>query len=41
MLYYTLSCENPNTQLLKIELLIENIETETVELQLAAWSPGR
>ncbi|RYG46928.1 MAG: M61 family peptidase, partial [Chitinophagaceae bacterium] len=41
MLHYTISCPNPANQLLKIELLIENIETETLELQLAAWRPGR
>ncbi len=41
MLHYTISCPNPANSLLKIELRIEDISTETLELQLAAWRPGR
>ncbi|WP_332913709.1 hypothetical protein [Algoriphagus boritolerans] len=41
MLRYKVSCQNPASQFVEIELAIETIETEIIKLQLPAWRAGR
>lgn len=41
MIQYKISSENPHSHFLNIEMVIDNIESETIELQLPAWRPGR
>ena len=41
MIKYKISSENPHSHFLNIEMVIDNIQSETIELQLPAWRPGR
>ncbi len=41
MLKYTVSYQNPASQLIDFQLEINNIKTDSIELQLPAWRPGR
>jgi len=38
---YKIDVKEPQSHLLNIEMLIENIQSETIEIQLPAWRPGR
>ena len=41
MIKYKISSENPQSHFLNIEMVIDNIQSGTIELQLPAWRPGR
>ena len=41
MIKYKISSENPQSHFLNIEMVIDNIQSNTIELQLPAWRPGR
>ncbi|TAE01138.1 MAG: M61 family peptidase [Bacteroidetes bacterium] len=41
MLNYKISYQYPNRQLIDFELIIDNINSESIDLQLPAWRPGR
>ena len=41
MIKYKISSENPQSHFLTIEIVIDNIQSDTIELQLPAWRPGR
>lgn len=41
MLQIKVSYQNPNTKLLYFEFVINNINTDTINVQLSAWRPGR
>jgi predicted metalloprotease with PDZ domain len=41
MIQYKISSENPQSHFLNIEMVIDNIQSESIELQLPAWRPGR
>ena len=41
MIHYKLSVKNPNSHYINVTLTINNITSNTVELQLPAWRPGR
>ena len=41
MIKYKISSENPHSHFLNIEMVIDNIQSESIELQLPAWRPGR
>ena len=41
MIKYKISSENPQSHFLNIEMVIDNIQSDTLELQLPAWRPGR
>lgn len=41
MIQYKISCQNPASQFVEMELAIETIEAETIKLQLPAWRAGR
>ena len=41
MIKYKISSENPHSHFLNIEMVIDNIQSDTIELQLPAWRPGR
>lgn len=41
MIKYKISSENPQSHFLNIEMVIDNIQSDTIELQLPAWRPGR
>ena len=41
MIKYKISSENPQSHFLTIEMVIDNIQSDTIELQLPAWRPGR
>jgi predicted metalloprotease with PDZ domain len=38
---YKISSENPQSHFLNIEMVIDNIQSDSIELQLPAWRPGR
>jgi len=38
---YYLSCKLPNKKYIYIQAVAENIDTDTIEIQLPAWRPGR
>lgn len=38
---YRIAREDPNKHLLRIELLIQGVEGDSLELQMPAWRPGR
>ena len=40
-MHYTLFIKNPSSHYLYIDLLISNIDSDTIDLQLPAWRPGR
>lgn len=40
-MHYTLSYSNPEKHFIDIEAVIENITSDTIEIQLPAWRPGR
>ncbi len=41
MIQYKISSENPQSHFLNIEMVIDNIQSDSIELQLPAWRPGR
>ena len=41
MIKYKISSENPQSHFLNIEMVIDNIQSDSIELQLPAWRPGR
>lgn len=41
MIQYTISCPNPASQFLSIQLVVENSDQPELELQLPAWRAGR
>lgn len=41
MFQYKISCQNPASQFVEMELAIETIEAEFIKLQLPAWRAGR
>ena len=41
MIKYKISSENPQSHFLNIEMVIDNIQSDTIELQFPAWRPGR
>lgn len=41
MIHYKLSLKNPNSHYIDVDLIITDITTPTVELQLPSWRPGR
>ncbi len=41
MAHYTVSYQNPATQLIQLKVKFENIQAEKTNLQLPAWRPGR
>jgi predicted metalloprotease with PDZ domain len=41
MIKYKISSENPHSHFLNIEMVIDNIQSDSIELQLPAWRPGR
>jgi predicted metalloprotease with PDZ domain len=41
MIKYKISSENPQSHFLNIEMVIDNIQSDKIELQLPAWRPGR
>lgn len=40
-MHYILSYTNPRQHFIDVELIIENVKTEELELQLPSWRPGR
>ena len=40
-MHYTLYIKNPSTHYLYIDLLITDVDSDTISLQLPAWRPGR
>lgn len=38
---YTISCKKPHTRFIDVELVIQNITTETILVKLPNWRPGR
>ncbi|MBL7925910.1 MAG: M61 family metallopeptidase [Bacteroidia bacterium] len=38
---YTISCKKPHTRFVDVELLIQNITTDTILVKLPNWRPGR
>ena len=41
MIHYTISSKKPTSHYIDIELIIRNNSSQTLELQLPAWRPGR
>ena len=41
MIKYKISSQNPQSHFLNIEMVIDNIQSDSIELQLPAWRPGR
>ena len=41
MIKYKISSETPKSHFLHIEMVIGNIQSDTIEVQLPAWRPGR
>ena len=41
MIQYKIYSENPHNHFLNIEMVIDNIKSNSIELQLPAWRPGR
>ena len=41
MIYYQITCTDPSTRLFQIELIISDLTTELINIQLPAWRPGR
>jgi predicted metalloprotease with PDZ domain len=41
MIQYKISSENPQSHFLNVEMVIDNISSDTIEIQLPAWRPGR
>ncbi|MFN3851813.1 MAG: M61 family metallopeptidase [Spirosomataceae bacterium] len=40
-MHYKVYSKNPSSNFIDIEVVVSNIATETIELQLPAWRPGR
>jgi predicted metalloprotease with PDZ domain len=41
MIKYKIFSENPQSHFLNIEMVIDNIQSDSIELQLPTWRPGR